>query len=189
MSTRLYVKSGVTAEQVPNIYPHSGADSPYIFAIYSKFRDLKGLDQTVMKYVEYITVRDSYWKYQDGYSFASGVYESEAFKVIISPSVYKNSASDKNPLFDYYQEIDGRFDTIEIAIAFWEALTRGEILPTRPICRELSVTEQAYAKQAAAGVAAMAKLSDLESRIEQLLNQVKSLGQVVQDHVLIPKGQ
>jgi len=141
---------------------------------------LNELSRSQLQNAEYITVNESFWRGSSGYSFVPGAYEGFGFEVNISPSTSKNYGTDKHPTFDYYQKIFGRFVTLEVGIAFWDALTRGNILPTRPLCRELSVTEQVYARQAAAGVTAMSKIAVLESITAQQAHHIRNLEQLLQ---------
>jgi hypothetical protein len=188
MSIRLYLKPGITKTQEPDARFSDTGEKPHFWPYSANFGSLKELDPSRMGNVEYLTIEESFWKELSGYSFVSGRYKGDGFDVEIGPSHFSNRGSDKKSFLDKKQEITGRFDTVQIAIAFWEALTCGEILPSRPLCRELTVTEQTYAKQAAGGVTAMAKLNELQSLVDQQANQLKHLAQLVQDYVLTPKA-
>jgi hypothetical protein len=186
MSIRFYLKPGITKTEGTKVHTDVCL-KPYHWAVHSGFNHLRELDHSIMENVHYITIEESFWKEQSGYSFASGHYKGDGFNVEIGPSHVNSRGSDKNSFRDFKQEISGRFDTIQIAIDFWEALTCGEILPIRPLCRELTVTEQTYAKQASGGVTAMSKLNELQALVAQQANQLKHLAQLVQDYVLTPK--
>jgi hypothetical protein len=183
MSTRLYISKqtydGLAKDQQELVYKCSH-ELPYHHLSRSGYRDL---EKVVPCYeIKYVTVRETFWKDSDGRTFLPGVYEGRDFQVEITPPCRNNrGGSEKNPKWDESQEIFGHFDTIEVAKAFWQALTKGEILPTRPLCRELTLTEQAYAMKAAAGVTAIAQIGRLEALIAQLTNQVKSQGQTLQN--------
>jgi hypothetical protein len=180
MSTRIYLKSGITKEQEPEgLFDYNG-ERPHVRAGAVNFSSLNELSRSQLQNAEYITVNESFWRGSSGYSFVPGAYEGFGFEVNISPSTSKNYGTDKHPTFDYYQKIFGRFVTLEVGIAFWDALTRGNILPTRPLCRELSVTEQVYARQAAAGVTAMSKIAVLESITAQQAHHIRNLEQLLQ---------
>lgn len=187
MSTRLYLKPGIGKSQESEARDYGSGERAYLWPDNINFDRLGELDPSKMKNVEYLTVEDSFWKDKGGYSFLPGRYEGEGFDVEIGPSHVSYRGSEKNGYRDWSQKIFGRFDSVDIAITFWDLLTRGQILPTRPLCRELSMTEQAYAKQASAGVAAMAKLGNLQVLVAQQANQLQALAQLVQDHILTPK--
>lgn len=120
------------------------------------------------------TVEDYFYVRTLGHKFTPGIYEGPGYSFTFGHIILTERNQE-------LQHFSGRFDTIEIAVTFWEALVNGDILPTKPACRELSLTEQTYAKQAAAGVAAVAKLGELEGQIAQLFNLVQSQGQTLQN--------
>lgn len=187
MSVHLYLKPGITEKQEPGALSYGKAEKPHIWSYGTNFCSLKELNPSRMENIEYLTIEESFWKELDGYSFVPGRYKGDGFDVKIGPSHANSRGSDKNSFRDFKQEISGRFDTVQIAIAFWEALTQGEILPSRPLCRELTVTEQTYAKQASDGVTSIARLNELQSLVDQQANQLKHLAQLMQDYVLTPK--
>ena len=82
------------------------------------------------------------------------------------------------------QELSGKFDTLDIAKAFWKMLCAGELSPTAPLCYKLSPSEAAYAKQASYAVALSVQVGELAARVEQLMNHVTAQNQLIQDHIL-----
>ena len=187
MSTRIYLKSGTTEQDVPGVQDDKVGMLPHLWLYNIDFKDLKEVDLHKIKQFIYLTIEQTFWKNSSGYNFIPGIYKGADFEVSISPSVISNRGSDKHGFNDYAQKVFGRFNSVPVAISFWEALTEGRILPTRPLCRELTVTEQNYAMQAVASVTAMAKIDELEGMLFQQANHLKYLGQLIQDHVLTPK--
>lgn len=188
MTVRLYLKSGITEAQEPKACFYGKGERPYLAPSIFGFECLSEIDETLLSNVLYVTIEESYWKEVSGYSFAAGCYEGDGFEVTISPSyaATRGGSAKDNGFTNWKQEISGRFDTLEIAKSFWRALTRGELLPIRPLCRELNLTEQTYAKQASLAVGFSTRISELESTITVLMNQLKAQGQIIQDHVLTP---
>lgn len=187
MSTRLYLKPGVTLEQEPTARcPYKG-EKAYLFLQNHRFNNLSEIDDLSLSNVSYITIEESFWKDLSGYSFTPGCYEGEGFKVTISPSsAGERSISQKSIRSDWKQDVFGRFDSVSIAKSFWQTLTGGELLPTRPLCTEPDLTMANYAKQASLAVGLSTRISELESTIATLMNQLKAQGQLIQDHVLTP---
>ena len=188
MSVRIYLKAGITKSVgSENCWGGEQGERAYLWPSTIKFQDLRELDLIKVEHFDYFTVDEAFWKEADGFSFTPGYYKGEGFEVTISPGAISNRGSNKNSFHDWRQNVFGRFNSQEIAVTFWDALTSGEILPTRPLCRELSLTEQAYAKQASSSVALSSRFGTQEALIAQLFVHVKSLQQIIQDRVLTPR--
>lgn len=186
MSVRLYMKLGTTKSQVPECSYYERGERAYLWPSSIYFKDLRSLDLTHVKYFDYMTIDEDFWKEVDGFCFTPGQYVGEGFEVSVSPSSVSNRGSEKNSIRDWKQKVFGRFNSVEIAIAFWEALTHGEILPTRPLCRELTLSEKGYAKQASLAVANSARIRELSARLDLAMNHIESLQQARQDQVAVP---
>ncbi len=187
MSVRIYLKRGVTKNEVPESTHYENGGRAYLWPMSIHFKNLMDLDLTYVKHFDYLTIEEDFWKEMSGFCFTPGMYAGEGFEVSISPSSVSNRGSEKNGFRDWRQTVFGRFNSPEVAITFWNALTRGEILPTRPLCREITLTEQAYAKQASTAVALTARLSAQEALIAQLFVHIREQGQIIQDRVLTPR--
>ena len=186
MSVRLYMKLGTTKNQMPECEYYEKGERAYLWPSNIYFNDLRSLDLTHVKYFDFITVEEDFWKEADGFCFTPGKYVGEGFEVSISPSAVASRGSGKSWFHDWKQTVFGRFNSIEIAIAFWETLTQGEILPTRLLCRELTLSEEVYAKQASLAVANSARIRELSARLDQAMNHIQSLQQAHQDKVAVP---
>ena len=61
----------------------------------------------------------------------------------------------------------------------------GEILPTEPLERKLTLSERAYAKQASLAVANSATIRELNARLDQAMIHIPDLQQAHQDQVAV----
>ena len=190
MSIHLYLKQGITeidlktvyGKEIETVYGKNGQKS-YLWPNTANFENLENLDpQFIERWVEYITVEQTFWK-SYGVNFAPGTYEGSGFSAKITPEI-KSFRGGSDHILDYKQEIFARFETLSAAITFWKILCDGKLLPTKPLCRKLTLTEEVYARQASCTVLLSVQVGELAARVEQLMNQVQAQSQWIQDHTL-----
>jgi len=194
MTVRLYLKKEATKQSIYAVRPSfeitcEGGEKSYINSPHGGFETLKEFDPSFTEaHVAYLTIKENFWE-DYGQVFFPGKYEGQGFCVDISNQVNSIRGSDRQGIQDKEQKIRGRFDTLPIAIAFWEHLCDGTLLPTKPLCRVLNLTEQAYASQASSVVNLSAQVGELAALVAQLQNHVTSQSQLIQDHILTPRKQ
>lgn len=155
---------------------HSSAD----------FADLRRLDESYFKdNVEYFSIQQR-GDHDNGFIFTPGHYIGPGYKVLIEKTKTTERGSDRHSRLEEVQDLFGEFETIQCAKDFWELLLTGEILPTIPLERTLTLNEQAYAKQASLAVANSASIRELSARLDQAMNHIQSLQQARQDKVAVP---
>jgi hypothetical protein len=150
-------------------------------------RGLRSLNKDFFKdNVEYLSIRQRGDR-DNGFIFIPGHYRGPGYTVLIEKVKTVNGGSDKCARWEEVQDLFGEFETIERAQDFWKLLLSGEILPTEPLERKLTLTEQAYARQASLAIQYSADIRELNSLVHMLTNQVKAQGQIIQD-MLTPKA-
>ncbi len=122
---------------------------------------------------------------ESGYHYALGLYRGENWEAEIVMGMESTGYGKSIRYFNTYK-IAGSFPNVETLRDFEHALTYDGLLPTIPLGRELTLTEQDYAKKASLAVANSVSIRELNARLDQAMNHIQSLQQVRQDQVAVP---
>ena len=173
MTVRSYLKPTSTVAG-------SHKDGEDLLSFFFSYTDLKNLHVLDAKFyaknIAFLSIIEHFYP-DDGLEFLPGQYLGEGYHVEITAARPRSEGSGENSSWVKRQELSGKFDTLDIAKAFWELLKAGELLPTAPLCRKLEPTEVAYAKQASYAIALSVQVGELAACVEQLMNQVQAQSQ------------